>query len=41
MYASFKIVFTFRGFYTHESLSNHTILTFRPIYSNLVRLYTL
>jgi hypothetical protein len=29
--ASFKIMFTIRGFYTHESLSNHT--TFRPIKS--------
>jgi hypothetical protein len=27
--ASFKIVFTIRGFYTHESLSGHT--SFRPI----------
>jgi hypothetical protein len=27
---SFKILFTIRGFYTRESLSNHT--TFRPIY---------
>jgi hypothetical protein len=29
MEASFKILFTLGGYYTHESLFNHT--TFRPI----------
>ncbi len=29
MLANFKILFTIRGFYNHDSLSNHT--TFRPI----------
>jgi hypothetical protein len=31
MKVSFKILIIIRGFYTQESLSNHT--TFRPIYS--------